>query len=402
MFKWFNNIGPGAIVTAAFIGPGTVTVCTLAGVQFGFELLWALLVSIVATVILQEMSARLGIVSQAGLATAIRTEIKPAWLRVIAILIILSAIVVGNAAYEAGNISGGALGLEAMFAVAEIKDWVFPVTIGIIAFVLLFIGNYKLIEKSLVLLVLLMSLTFVLTAIMTRPNLLLLLKGLLLPSISSDKLLMIMALVGTTVVPYNLFLHASLVKEHWKSADDLAAVRKDTYVSVILGGIVSLAIVVCAAAVQSGQINNAADLALSLEPLLGSYAKYFLAMGLFAAGITSAITAPLAAAYVATNCLGWNANLKSVRFRAVWISILLIGVIFSSVGFKSIEIIKFAQIANGILLPVVAVFLLWIMNKKYILGEFINSRIQNIMGGLIVLFCLFLGAKSLIKVFGLL
>ena len=407
MKKWFNNIGPGALVTAAFIGPGTVTVCTLAGVQFGYELLWALLVSIGATIILQEMSARLGIVSQAGLSTAIRNELKIPVLRITAILIILSAIVIGNAAYEAGNISGGVLGLETLFESSdklsgENGKKILAFLIGLIAFVLLFIGNYKLIEKTLITLVMLMSVTFVLTAVMTKPDLVQMFKGMLLPNIDANKLLMVMALVGTTVVPYNLFLHAALVKEHWKSSDDLPLARRDTYVSIVLGGVVSLAIVICAAAVQSSEINNASDLALGLEPLLGSYAKYFLALGLFAAGITSAITAPLAAAYVASNCLGWDAGLKDYRFRMVWIFILLLGVLSSTLGFKSIEIIKFAQITNGILLPIIAIFLLWVMNKSRILGQYVNTAKQNVMGGLVVLFALFLGIKSMAKVFGIL
>lgn len=407
MSKWFKDIGPGALVAAAFIGPGTVTVCTLAGVRFGYELLWALVISIVATIVLQEMAARLGVVSQKGLAEAIRSELSQPISRFIAILLILSAIVIGNAAYEAGNISGGMLGLETLIGHTPVSGSdgfsinYLSLIIGLLAFGLLYIGNYKLIEKSLIGLVILMSVAFVLTAIMTKPDVIGLLKGMLVPSLSSEKLLMVMALVGTTVVPYNLFLHASLVKERWKAADDLPAVRRDTYVSIIVGGLVSMAIIVCAAAIQSTEISSAADLAKSLEPMLGAYAKYLMAIGLFAAGITSAITAPLAAAYVASGCLGWDANLKSVKFRSVWMFILLLGVVGSSLGIQSIEIIKFAQITNGILLPVVAVFLLWVMNKKNVLGKYINSPTQNILGGLIVLFTLFLGAKSIAKVFGL-
>jgi len=245
-----------------------------------------------------------------------------------------------------------------------------------------------------------MSVAFVVTALMTKPDIAALLKGLLIPKIDSDKLLTIVGLVGTTVVPYNLFLHASLVKERWHDVSDLAAARKDTIISIVLGGVVSLAIIVCAAAVKGTEVNNAAGLAVSLEPLLGSYAKYFLALGLFAAGLTSAITAPLAAAYVASNCLGWETDLKSLRFRLVWIFILLLGVVFSSLGIKSIEIIRFAQVTNGLLLPIIAVFLLWTMNRSAVLGEYVNTRVQNILGVLITLFAVFLGFKSLAKVFG--
>ena len=400
--NWFKNIGPGPLVAAAFIGPGTVTVCTIAGVTHGFTLLWAMLLSIVATIVLQEMSARLGIISQKGLSEVIRTEISNPVFKVLAIILILSAIVIGNAAYEAGNISGGVLGLEALTGSTNDYGSLWSIVIGIIAFILLFIGNYKVLEKALITLVVLMSLAFLTTAILTKPDLIQILKGLFAPNFSDDNILTVIALVGTTVVPYNLFLHASLVKEKWQNASDLKYARKDTIIAVILGGLVSICIIISAAAIKDGQVSSAADLAKGLEPLFGNYAKYFLSIGLFAAGITSAITAPLAAAYVATGCLGWSSNMKSLNFRLVWMLILGLGVLFSSIGFKSIEIIKFAQVANGLLLPLIAGFLLRVMNKSSILGVYKNSVIQNVFGFVIFGIALFLGAKSILKVFDLL
>ncbi|MBT8252462.1 MAG: divalent metal cation transporter, partial [Bacteroidia bacterium] len=119
--NWFKNIGPGPLIAAAFIGPGTVTVCTLAGVQFGYALLWAMVLSIIATIVLQEMASRLGIVTQKGLSQVIRENLPNPVLRTTAIILILSAIVVGNAAYEAGNISGGVLGMEAVFGIHRLE-----------------------------------------------------------------------------------------------------------------------------------------------------------------------------------------------------------------------------------------------------------------------------------------
>jgi Mn2+/Fe2+ NRAMP family transporter len=123
---------------------------------------------------------------------------------------------------------------------------------------------------------------------------------------------------------------------------------------------------------------------------------------LFAAGITSAITAPLAAAFVATGCLGWSTKMTSKRFRAVWILILFLGVLSSSSGIKSIEIIKFAQVANGILLPVIAGFLVWIMNKYSVLGDYKNSFKQNIISVIILLITISLGVIGVLKVFNVL
>ncbi|WP_430927879.1 Nramp family divalent metal transporter [Polaribacter marinivivus] len=401
--KWFQNIGPGTLVAAAFIGPGTVTLCTLAGVNFGFNLLWAMLLSIIATIILQEMAARLGIISQKGLSEVIREELKNPILNQFITILILSAIVVGNASYEAGNISGGILGLETIFGefkynFGDLSINFMSIIIGVIAFVLLYIGNYKFLEKALVTLVLLMSFSFVITAVVTSPNILQILKGMFVPRFPDKSLLTIIGLIGTTVVPYNLFLHASLVKERWHKKEDLIFAKKDTFISILLGGLVSMSIIVSAASISSTNILNAADLAKGLAPLYGDFAKYFLALGLFAAGITSAITAPLAAAYVAKGCLGFKGGLQSKSFRIVWIIILFLGVLFSSIGIKPIEIIKFAQVANGMLLPVIAGILLWIMNKKNILENYVNSKFQNILGFIILAITIFLGAKGILKV----
>lgn len=400
MLNWFKNIGPGALIAAAFIGPGTVTLCTLAGVQFGYTLLWAMTLSIIATVVLQEMAARVGIITQKGLATVIKEQIKSPLLKKAAVILILLAIVIGNTAYEAGNISGASLGVTTVFGTGSFNFY--PIIIGIFAFILLYIGNYKILERSLIVLVVIMSVSFLLTAIITKPNLQLMIKGMFVPSFPNNSMLTIIGLIGTTVVPYNLFLHASLVKEKWQQKSDLKYARKDTMISIILGGFVSMSIIIAATAIQGDAIRSGADLAKGLEPLYGNFAKYFLGIGLFAAGITSAITAPLAAAYVANSCFGWNANLKNIKFRLVWAFILLLGVLLSSLQFSPIEIIKFAQVANGILLPIIALFLLWVVNKTEVLGKYKNKLSQNIVSGIIILITIVLGFKSILKVFELL
>tara|TARA_B100001173_G_scaffold50434_1_gene41182 strand:+ start:2936 stop:4159 length:1224 start_codon:yes stop_codon:yes gene_type:complete len=407
MRKWINNIGPGPLIAAAFIGPGTVTLCSIAGLDFGFSLLWTLVLSIIATIVLQEMAARLGIVSQKSLSEVIKNEIKNPLTKNIIITLILLAIVIGNAAYEAGNISGGVLGLESVFGekslnILGLNINFYGILLGLIAFIVLFIGNYKVLEKSLIFLVIIMSVSFIITAVITKPDFLKLIEGLFIPKFPKGSILIIIGLIGTTVVPYNLFLHASLVKEKWNKVSDLKFARNDTIIAIVIGGIVSMCIVISSASLEIESINNAADLAKGIEPLYGYSSKYILAVGLFSAGITSAITAPLAAAYVTTGCLGWPMKMKSVKFRTVWMFILIIGVISSSLGFKSIEIIKFAQVANGILLPVVAGLLIWIVNKKSVLGKFKNSKWQNLTGLMILIITIFLGLKSILKVFEIL
>ena len=394
----FRKIGPGILIAAAFIGPGTITVCTMAGVGFGYALLWAMLLSIVATIVLQEMAARLGIISQKGLTEVIKSEIGNPILRFTILAIILSAIVIGNAAYEAGNIIGATLGLEALFG----NKWMpfYPWIIGIFAYILLYAGSYKILEKTFIGLVSLMSLSFVITAIITKPSLTEIIGGLFLPSIPDGSLLTIVGIIGTTVVPYNLFLHASLVKEKWKSVSGLQAAKQDTVISVILGGLVSMSVIIAAASIPSKSISNALEMAEGLEPLYGLAARYFMGIGLVAAGITSAVTAPLAAAYVANSCFGWDTDLKDRRFRAVWTIILLIGVLSMSFNLRPIEIIQFAQFANGLLLPIIAILLLWIVNKPGLMGPYKNNVWRNLLAILIIALVIVLGIKSIFGVFG--
>ena len=247
-----------------------------------------------------------------------------------------------------------------------------------------------------------MSAAFIITAAIAKPDIVAIAKGIFAPSLPQGSLLTVVGLIGTTVVPYNLFLHSSLAKEKWSKNSDLKQARKDTIIAVALGGVVSMCIVVSAAAIGQETIDSVSDLALGLEPLFGRFAKYALAVGLFAAGITSAITAPLAAAYVAAGCLGWETDLKSRNFRFTWMLILALGVLSSSSGLKSIEIIKFAQIANGLLLPVVAGVLVWMSNKQSILGIHRNSLGQNACAIAILAIAIFLGAKSILMVLGLL
>lgn len=402
---WKKYLGPGPLVAAAFIGPGTVTVCTLAGVNFGYNLLWALGLSVITTIILQEMAARIGLITQRGLAANISKTIQKTGWRFFSLSLVLLAIVIGNAAYEAGNISGGALGAEVFInlPVIEIgKLQINPLNllIGILAFLLLFSGSYSIITKFLTAMVILMSLGFVVSAIMVQPQLNPLLGG-FLPQFQGDQIITIVALIGTTVVPYNLFLHSGLVAKRWKYLEDIKYVRTDTLIAVVLGGLVSMAIVVTGVAGSALEVNNAVDLAKGLEPLLGGeLAKYFISFGLFGAGITSAITAPLAASMVITESFGWSSDIKGWAMRGSIALVLGLGLVFSSFGIRPVQLITLAQLANGILLPLLSGYVIWLVNKKSLMKGFQNSLALNLISIAIWLITLGLGFLSILKVFG--
>ncbi len=385
------------MVTAAFIGPGTLTVCTLAGVQSGYGLLWVLVFAIFTTIILQEMAARLGLITQKGLGEVFRSLIShPAARWALSILVILG-ILMGNAAYQAGNLAGAGLGLELLGDVGI--PW--ALIVGVLAFFLLWFGQMKQMHHLLIVLVLVMSVVFVCTAIIVRPSFSAVLSGLLIPRMSAHQQLMVLSLLGTTIVPYNLFLHASAVSSKWKHPEELNGLRTENRVAILIGGVISVAIVITSATAWSGenqQVNGVADMAVQLEPLLGAWSSAFLAAGLFAAGISSSLTAPLAAAYAAKGIFGWKSE-KGWAFRLTWMAVLLSGIIVSVSAYRPVAIIQTAQMANGLLLPVVAVLLIYACNQRKLMDKYVNRTFQNILSVLVVGVCILLGVRSFHRVF---
>lgn len=396
MLQRLKAIGPGAMIAAAFIGPGTVTTATIAGGSYGYTLLWAVVFSIVATYILQEMTARLGVVGQIGLGTALRQKIQHPTARLLTAILVITAIFIGNAAYEAGNITGAVMVWSS--SNQQFNPLVLP--IGLLAFVLLWLGNYKWIERCLVALVGLMGIIFLVAAIAVQPDWGAILQAIFIPQAPPNSLLMIVALIGTTVVPYNLFLHASSVQKRWQSVEDLATARWDIFFSVIVGGLITMAILITTAAAFANHptsISNPKSLAIGLQPLLGDWSMTFMSLGFLAAGLSSAITAPLAAAFATAEILDWKKDLQATKFRAVWMAVLLAGVTCASLGFKPILVIKTAQIANGLLLPIIALFLLWIANDQQIMKSHTNSSLKNGLGLLIISVTLILGMRGILS-----
>ena len=398
-----QNLGPGTLVAAAFIGPGTVTACTLAGANYGYTLLWALVFATLATMALQEMSARLGTISQQGLGEALNDAFDHSPFKWPLIVILLIALYGGNSAYEAGNLAGATLGLQAIFPPSS---WLKPMSVlalSLFGLCVLWRGSYKQIEKVLISLVLIMCLAFVATFFMVQPALLKMTQAMVTPNIPDGSLLTVVALIGTTVVPYNLFLHASAAKARWQGAEDLSAARTDTMLSIGLGGIVAILIVSTAAAsmyANALSVENASDMAVQFEPLFGVNAKYLLGIGLFSAGLSSAITAPLATGYAVCELLKLDKSEKSNAFRAVSSSVIIIGALLALTGIKPLKMIVMAQFANGLLLPIVACFLMYALNRKSVLGEHANGLVSNSIGAAVVVLTAALGARSIMIALG--
>lgn len=405
MLKRIKNIGPGALIAAAFIGPGTVTACTLAGANYGYTLLWALLFATVATIILQEMSARLGLVTQQGLGETLRIMLNQSVWKWPLFSLIMVALYLGNAAYEAGNLSGAALGIQALTDESQSLYRISVIVISLLAGILLWRGSYKQIERMLLMLVAIMALGFIATFISVGPDLTALFKGLTTPKIPDGSLLTVIALIGTTVVPYNLFLHASAVKAKWSSINDLKHARADTATAIGLGGLITILITSTAAASIFGSglnISGAGDMATQLEPLFGPFSKTMLGMGFFAAGLSSSITAPLATAYAVTEILGIKGSTSSRTFKVIALSVIFSGAALALTGIKPISIILAAQFANGLLLPIIAIFLLVVMNQKKQLGQYVNKWLGNTLGAIVVIVTAGLGIRLTMSATGVL
>lgn len=391
--------GPGLLVTAAFIGPGTVTTASLAGARFGFDLLWALLFAVAATIVLQEMSARVGLVARLGLAEAIRSSVRLAWARKIAVALVLLAIVLGNTAYQTGNLMGAGLGISWLTGVPASFA-----ALGLGAAIVVVLlrepsTTSNFLTRCLIGVVLLMSAAFLATAAIARPAPAAMAQGVFGFVMPEGSLLTVLALIGTTVVPYNLFLHATAVQHRWSNQEStersLRSSRIDTIVAIALGGLVTMAIVSSAAASFSPNAQTPDDLsgmANQLEPLFGTTGSILFSLGLAAAGVTSAITAPLAAGYVVA---GAFPKASPAAAKTTSIAVVVIGSLLAfAFGQSPYAVIVIAQAANAILLPLVAVFLLLVMNRRDLLGKHANGLWLNLAGGFVVLVAIALSAKS--------
>ncbi|MDK8625601.1 Nramp family divalent metal transporter [Corynebacterium appendicis] len=395
-------LGPGLLISASFIGPGTVTTATVTGASYGFALAWAIVFSIIATIILQEMSARLGLMGKISTGEAMRATFESPVAKLLMIALIVTAIGIGGAAYAGGDTTGTAL------ALSDVTSLPVPVLSGIIAAVLVLLlltGSYKFFERFMTALVIILVGVFLVTAVAVKPDVGALLRGMFVPDVPAGAAVTAIALIGTTVVPYNVFLHSNLVQEKWGDEPQDLAMKKarvDNVVSISIGGLITLAILTTAATVMFSQglaAESAADLAEPLRPMLGDAAPWVLAIGLFAAGMTSAVAGPLGAAYAICGVMGWSRDLKDNKFRAIYLTVVIVGAIIAITGVNPVQVIILAQAANGILLPVVAFFLLYTMNNKKLLGEHVNGLATNIIGGIIFLITVVLGGMTLIDLF---
>ena len=391
-------LGPGILVVGSFIGPGPITSATRAGATYGYALLWTVIFSVIAVIVMQEMAARLGIVTQNGLAEELVKELsdRPP-LKWAMIILVASAIVLGGVAYMGGDLTGTAIGISSLTGIPS--NIVAPIW-GIGVLILINIGDaVKTLEKLLSVCVSVMAIVFVVTMIIVKPDLGELLMG-AVPNVPQNAIMTCVAMIGTTVVPYNMFIHATSARKTWHNPEELPLARFDVTISMIIGGIITGAVMITAGTVMRGMtVSSAADMAVQLEPLLGSFSKPFLSIGLISAGVSSAVVTPLGVSYVLAGLFKWKMDKTDKRFFATNIIVVVIGIIVSATGYNPISIIMMAQAVNGIFLPIIVIALVFITSRTRVLGQYKNSLLRNLLGGCVAIISLVIGISSVMSLF---
>ena len=393
------SIGPGMLIVGSFIGPGTVTSATRAGANHGYSLFWCVIFSVIAVIVLQGMASRLGIITQKGLAENLVDDFKetPALQKTLCWLVAIS-IAIGGFAYMAGDLTGTSIGISAL---TGISPRIIAPLWGVCILIMVTFAReaVKFLEKLLGVCVSIMAVVFVITMVVVKPDLGQVFSG-IIPTIPNGGALYCVSLIGTTVVPYNLYLHAASSAKTWHKPEELELARFSTNFSMVIGGVVTSAILITSATVMQGMtVSNAMDMAVQLEPTLGSFAEPFMAIGLIAAGISSAVCTPLGVSYVFAGLFGWETNKSDKRYTITNTAVLITGIVLAAVGWDPLALIIAAQAVNGVILPVSVGVVLYLTSRKNIMGEHKNNTLQNILGLAVFGISLVIGINSLVSLF---
>ena len=381
--KTLSSVILWSVISAAFIGPGTVTTAATAGSLFQLDLLWAVTFATIACILLQEVSGRLAIVSGLTMGQALTKKYgqqNSAWLK----FILGGPVILGCAAYEAGNILGAVSGLNLM---TSIDTRILTILITGISAIILWTGKRDAIGWLMTFLVGLMGIAFFALAVNRPFSFLTYFQTAFVPSIPPGSELLTLGLVGTTIVPYNIFLGSGISK-----GQTVPLMRVGLTISVLIGGLITAAILIAGTAVKS--FSNFNELGQALTENIGSLGGVALGVGLFAAGFSSAITSPYAASIIASSVFAWNNRWQ----RIIWALVLLTGFAFGISGIKPIPVILAVQALNGLVLPLLTAYLVLLINDPVIIpSEHRHSPFYNLVLVLIFATVLFMGLTNIDK-----
>ena len=377
---FFGVLGPGIITANVDNDAGGITTYSIAGAHFGYSILWTLIPITVALFVVQEMCARMGVVTGKGLADLIRETfgVKPT-------VILLLGIIIANLGTTCAEFAGVAASME-IFGVSKYIS--VPVAAALVWLVIVK-GNYRSIEKMF-LVSSSIYITYIISGLLLHPDWKFLFTQTITPSVSlnSGYLYMVIGVVGTTIAPWMQFYLQSTVVEKGVKVSEYKYTKWDVYVGCIITDVVSYFIIfTCAATIFAHgiQIETAKDAALALFPLAGEYAAWLFAFGLLNASLFAASILPLSTAYFLCEGMGWDSGLNkrfwdAPQFYLLYTLLIVIGAVIILIpDAPLLTIMVLSQVINGSLLPFVLVFMLLLINNKKLMGNYTNSKIFNIV-----------------------
>lgn len=374
-------LGPGIVTGSVDNDAGGITTYSVAGALFGYKLLWTLIPSFIVLAVVQEMNARMGVVTGKGLADLIRENFGVR----ITFFIFLGLIVtnIGNTATEFAGVAGSL----AIFGVSKYIS--VPIT-AIAVWILVVKGNYRTVEK-IFLLFSMCLLSYIASAMLSKPDWKQVADGLIRPSFSFDKsyITMVLGIIGTTVAPWMQFYMQSAVIEKGLKIEEYKFVIWDVIIGCVATVVVAFFIIIACAAtlnVNGVVINEAKDAAVALKPFAGEFASHLFAFGLFVASIFSATILPLATAFCVCEAFGFEAGInkklkEAPQFYVLFAAIMIISVfIILLPNAPLIAITIWTQVLNGVLLPVVLISMILMVNNPRLMGKYVNNKFQNLVG----------------------
>jgi Mn2+/Fe2+ NRAMP family transporter len=373
-----------SVISAAFIGPGTVTTAVSAGANYGLSLLWAVTFATFGCIALQELSARITIASGLTFGESLLKKFGSGNGRTLQ-WIVGGSVVFGCAAYEAGNILGAVAGLN---LISGVSHTVLTIVVTLVSGLVLWFGGRDWISNLMMLLVVVMGIAFAALAFSQDFSVVDLAVSTVTPVIPQGSELIVLGLIGTTIVPYNIFISAGISK-----GQTTPLMRVGLGISVAIGGAITASILIAGISIHNFTSFN--EIAAAMTAQVGAWGAYALALGLFAAGFSSAITSPYAASLIATTVFGFSSQWK---IRLTWGLVLLTGFIFGISEVKPIPVILAVQALNGLILPLITMYLIVIVNDENIVPkqQAHDSR-YNIVLMVILLAVLLIGVSNIDK-----
>lgn len=384
-------IGPGLITVNAGNDAGGIATYATVGASFGYKMLWGLLLITFSLAVIQEMNARMGVVAKKGLSDLIRENYGVKWS-----LFAMGILFIANFGVCVGDFAGIAASLE-LFGVSKY------ISVPVIAFLVWFLitkGSYSKIEKIFLAFTFIFF-TYIITCFKVHPNWGQVLKATVTPSISFNKdyILTFIGMIGTTITPYMQFYLQSSVVDKGLNIKDYKYEKLDVYLGAVWGNLVSFFIIVCTAVTlfKFGiRINSAEQAAMALKPLAGSYATILFAVGLFGASVLATMVIPLSTTYAICEAFGFENGLDNSYHEApAFYGIFTFMIVFSAglvliPNLSLVNIMLVTQQIAGMLCPVILIFMVSLTNKKEIMGEYVNNKLQNIIIWITVIFIIIL------------